>query len=234
VPYDPTFSYEITTIMQDGVRRMIRDQEDVFYYLTVMNENYHHPALPEGAREGILRGLYLLRDGGKVERKSVRVQLMGSGAILREVLAAADLLRDDFGVVADVWSATSYTLLRRDGLDATRHNMLHPAGPARTPYVAALLADRPGPVVAASDYVKTFADQIRPFVDRRFHALGTDGFGRSDTRRHLRNFFEVDRRWIALAALSELANDGLVPRTHVSEALTKYEIDPNKPNPVTV
>jgi pyruvate dehydrogenase E1 component len=233
VPYDPTYAYELATIIADGARRMLHAQDDVFYYITVMNENYHHPAMPEGSAEGILRGLYLLRSAGDASGKP-RVQLMGSGAILREVIAASELLRDDFGVAADVWSATSFTLLARNGQDVERWNMLHPAEERRRPYVQEQLENHPGPVVAASDYVKTFADQIRPFVDRPFRALGTDGFGRSDTRKQLRAFFEVDRHWIALAALDTLAAEGAMSNARTSEALGKYGIDPSKPNPVTV
>jgi pyruvate dehydrogenase E1 component len=235
VSYDPTFSYELAVIMREGMRRMYAEQEDVYYYITVMNENYAHPALPPGAEEGIVRGAYLLRDAAAGATSGApRVQLMGSGAILREVLAAADLLQSDFGVAADVWSATSYTELRRDGLAAERWNMLHPGDEPRVPYVTSLLAGRPGPLVAASDYIKTYADQIRPFVDRRFHALGTDGYGRSDFRRTLRDFFEVDRRWIALAALTALADEGTLPRAALADALVKLQIDPAKPDPVTV
>jgi pyruvate dehydrogenase E1 component len=235
IPYDPTYSYEVATIVQDGVRRMLEQQEDVYYYLTVLNENYSHPAMPAGAEEGILKGLYLLRDGGPATKGQPRVQLMGSGSILREVVAAADLLRDDFGVIADVWSATSLTLLHRDGESAVRWNLLHPLDEPRKPYVTQQLEGRVGPIVASTDYVKTFAEQIRPFLDgRRFHALGTDGFGRSDTRKKLRDFFEVDRRWVALAALKALADDGTVERTKVAEAIQKYEIDPSKPEPSTV
>jgi pyruvate dehydrogenase E1 component len=234
VAYDPTFGYELAVIMQDGLRRMYAEQQDVYYYITVLNENYTHPEMPAGAAEGILRGAYLLRDGSAVDAAAPRVQLLGSGAILREVLAAADLLAADFGVQADVWSATSFTELRRDGLAAERWNLLHPAAEPRVPYITRALAGRPGPAVAASDYLKSFADQIRPFVGRRYHALGTDGFGRSDYRRNLRDFFEVDRRWIALAALKALADDGLLERSVVAQALERYEIDPNKPDPVTV
>ena len=208
MPYDPTYAYEVATIVQDGVRRMLGEQEDVYYYITLLNENYQHPAMPAGAEDGILRGMYLLRDGGRQKSGQPRVQLMGSGSILREVLAAADLLRDDWGVVADVWSATSFTLLHRDGEAAARWNLLHPTETPRRPYVAEQLDGHDGPVIAATDYVKTFAEQIRPFVgDRKFHALGTDGFGRSDTRKQLREFFEVDRRWVALAALKALSTD---------------------------
>jgi pyruvate dehydrogenase E1 component len=235
VPYDPTYAYEVATIVQDGVRRMLTEQEDVYYYLTLLNENYSHPAMPAGAEEGILKGMYLLRDGGPAKKGQPRVQLMGSGTILREVLAAADLLKDDFGVVADVWSATSFTLLHRDGESAARWNMLHPLEQPRKPYVAQQLEGHAGPIVASTDYVKTFAEQIRPFVDgRRFHALGTDGFGRSDTRKQLRAFFEVDRRWVALAALKALADDGTIDRAKVAEAIEKYQINPAKPEPTTV
>jgi pyruvate dehydrogenase E1 component len=233
VPYDPTYAYEVATIVQDGVRRMLGEQEDIYYYITLLNENYQHPPMPAGAEDGILRGMYLLRDGGPAE--GPRVQLMGSGAILRESLAAADLLRDDFNVTADVWSATSFTLLHRDGESARRWNMLHPGETPQVPYVRQLLDQRAGPIVAATDYVKTFAEQIRPFVGaRHFHALGTDGFGRSDTRKQLRAFFEVDRRWIALAALTALAADGTVDRSVLAAAIEKYGLDPAKPEPTTV
>jgi pyruvate dehydrogenase E1 component len=234
VAYDPTFGYELAVIMRDGLRRMYELQEDVYYYVTVMNENYVHPEMPAGAEAGILRGAYLLRPNA-LESGTPRVQLMGSGTILREVLAAADLLESDFGVGADVWSATSFTELRRNGLAAERYNMLHPEEAPRVPYVTELLEAYPGPLIAATDYMKSFAEQIRPFVGaRRFHALGTDGYGRSDYRRKLRDFFEVDRRWIALAALKALADDGTLERAVVARALEKYGIDPSKPDPVTV
>ena len=232
VSYDPAFAYELAVIVQDGMRRMYTEQEDVFYYLTVMNENYRHPAMPEGSQQGILKGLYLLRSGP--EGVQPRVQLIGSGTILREVLAAADLLQQDWGVSADVWSATSFSELRRDGLEASRWNLLHPEAPPRLPYVEQCLKDRKGPVVAASDYLKLVADQIRPFVPRRFDVLGTDGFGRSDTREKLRAFFEVDRRWVTLAALSALAADGEIPGGQAAEAIRKYGIDPDKPSPARV
>jgi len=235
VSYDPTYAYELAVVIREGMRRMYADQEDVYYYITVMNENYRHPEMPPGIEEGIVRGGYLLHDAGPAaDDPRPRVQLMGSGAILREVEAAAALLASDFGVAADVWSATSFTELRRDGLAAERWNLLHPEAEPRVPYVTQLLADRPGPLVAASDYIKTYADQIRPYVNRRFHALGTDGYGRSDYRRKLRDFFEVDRRWIALAAVKALADEGTVPRSAVTAALVKLEIDPAKPDPVTV
>jgi len=233
VSYDPTFAYEVAVIVQDGLRRMFAEQEDVYYYISVMNENYQHPQLPDGAEAGILRGMYLLREGPKAKKSAARVQLMGSGTILREVIAAADLLRDDFGIAADVWSAPSFTELRRDGLAAERWNLLHPTEAPRRSYVETCLADRPaGPVVAATDYVKSFADQIRPFVPRRYAVLGTDGFGRSDYRRNLRRFFEVDRHYVTVAALRALADEGAVPATTAAEAIKRYGIDPDKPNPL--
>jgi pyruvate dehydrogenase E1 component len=180
-----------------------------------------------------LRGMYLLRDGGR-NRKLPRVQLWGSGTILREILAGADLLASDFGVAADVWSVTSFNELRRDGLEAQRWNLLHPALKPRVPYVSQCLATRDGPVVAATDYIKVHADQVRAFVDRRYHVLGTDGFGRSDYRRKLRAFFEVDRHWVVLSALKGLADEGTIPRSSVSEAIKRYGIDPSKPSPATV
>jgi pyruvate dehydrogenase E1 component len=195
--------------------------------------------MPEGAEEGILRGMYLLREGPAQRKKGgkppARVQLLGSGTILREAIAAASLLGEDFGVVADVWSAPSFTELRRDGLAVDRWNMLHPTEPPRRSYVEQCLGDRPdGPVVAASDYLKSFADQIRPFVGRRYRVLGTDGYGRSDYRRKLRRFFEVDRHYITVAALAALAEEGTVPPSTVADAIARYGIDPDKPNPPDV
>jgi pyruvate dehydrogenase E1 component len=235
VSYDPTFSYEVAVIVQDGLRRMIGEQEDVWYYITLMNENYEHPAMPEGVEEQILKGMYLFRAAdadGPVGKKTPRVQLLGSGTIFREVLAAADLLASDFGVAADVWSVPSFNELRREGLDVERWNRLHPTEEPKRNHVETLLAGRPGPVIASTDYIKTFADQIRPFIDRRYAVLGTDGFGRSDYRKALREFFEVDRYFVTLAALHALAQDGLLPKERVAEAITKYDIDPDKPNPM--
>jgi pyruvate dehydrogenase E1 component len=229
--YDPSFSYEVAVIIQDGLRRMLVEQEDVFYYITLMNENYHHPAMPEGAQEGILRGMYLLRAGRA--GGGPRVQLLGSGTILNEVLAAADLLQADFGVAADVWSVTSFTELRREGIEAERWNMLHPGAEQRRAYVTRCLAGHDGPVVASTDYIRAFADQIRQWVPGRYRVLGTDGFGRSDFRAALRRFFEVDRHYVAVAALSELAAEGTVDPGRVSEAIERYEIDPEAPLPTT-
>jgi pyruvate dehydrogenase E1 component len=232
VSYDPTFGYELAVIIQEGLRRMLEEQEDVFYYITLMNESYTHPAMPEGAEEGILKGMYLFREG-KVgrKRKVERVQLMGSGTILREVIAGAELLAEDFGIAADVWSVPSFTELRREGMAVERWNMLHPTEKPRTTHVESCLGGRDGPVVAATDYMRTFADQIRPFVPRRYKVLGTDGFGRSDYRRTLRRFFEVDRHYVVVAALKALAEEGGIEPKRVKEAIEKYGIDVDRPCP---
>jgi pyruvate dehydrogenase E1 component len=229
VAYDPTFAYEVAVIIQDGLRRMFRDQEDVYYYITLMNENYSHPAMPEGAEKGIRRGMYLLRDAG--DGKEPRVQLLGSGTILREVIAGADLLAQDFGIRADVWSCPSFNELRRNGMETERWNLLHPAQTPRKSYVEECLGARQGPIVAATDYMRSFADQIRPFVPRRYVCLGTDGFGRSDYRVALRRFFEVDRHYVTIAALNVLAAEGTLPRSRVEAAITKYGVDADRPAP---
>jgi pyruvate dehydrogenase E1 component len=231
--YDPAFSYEVAVIVQDGLRRMVEDQEDVFYYITLMNENYPHPGLNEGMREGILKGMYRLTEGAAAG-KSPRVQLLGSGTILREVMAAAELLKKDWEVDADVWSCPSFNELRRDGIAASRWNLLHPTEKRRPSYVEQCLAPTKGPVVASTDYMRTFADQIREFVPRRYVALGTDGFGRSDSRENLRRFFEVNRFYVTVAALKSLADDGDIPPARVAEALRKYGIDTEKPAPWAV
>ncbi|BAO28548.1 pyruvate dehydrogenase (acetyl-transferring), homodimeric type [Sulfuritalea hydrogenivorans] len=232
VSYDPTFAYEVAVIMQDGLRRMVTEQEDVFYYLTVMNENYEHPAMPADAAPDILKGMYQFAKGAA--SNGPRVQLLGSGTIFMEAIAAADLLKKDWGVEADLWSCPSFNELARDGQDCARWNLLHPTEKPRVPHVAACLAETRGPVIAATDYIRVFAEQIRALVPRHYTVLGTDGFGRSDTREKLRHFFEVDRHWIAVAALSALADDGQLKREKVAEALAKYKLDPNKPNPVKV
>jgi pyruvate dehydrogenase E1 component len=232
--YDPTFGYELAVIIQDGLRRMVVEQEDVFYYITLMNENYTHPAMPEGAPEGILRGMYLLSEGGSTRSRKPRVQLLGSGTILREALAAAELLESDFGVLADVWSVTSFTELRRDGLEVERWNMLHPTERPRRSFVSECLDARRGPVVASTDYIRAYADQIRQWVPASYRVLGTDGYGRSDFRQALRRFFEVDRHYIAVAALKELADAGDIDPTRVQEAIERYELDPDAPMPTTV
>jgi pyruvate dehydrogenase E1 component len=233
VSYDPSFGYEVAVIVQDGLRRMCAEQEDVYYYVTLMNENYAQPAMPEGAAPGIVKGMYLFRAGDK-EAKGPRVQLLGSGVILREAIAAAELLRSDWGVEADLWSCPSFTELAREGNAAQRWNMLNPTAKARASHVEACLKDRQGPVIASSDYARTFAEQIRAFVPRRYVVLGTDGFGRSDTREKLRRFFEVDRHYIAIAALKALSDEGTLPVGKVVEALKKYGVAPDKPAPWTV
>jgi pyruvate dehydrogenase E1 component len=233
--YDPTFAYELAVILQDGLRRMYADQEDVYYYVTLMNENYAQPAMPEGVAADVLKGMYLFRAGRRAGGAGrPRVQLLGSGTIFREVIAAAELLEKDWGVDADLWSCPSFTELAREGRLAERERLLHPAAPPRRSHVEAKLAATEGPVVAATDHVRAFAEQIRPYVPRRYVVLGTDGFGRSDTREKLRRFFEVDRHHVAVAALKALADDGKLPAARVDEALEKYAIDRAKPAPWTV
>ena len=238
VSYDPTFAYEVAVIIQHGLKRMYADQEDVFYYLTVMNENYAHPAMPKGAEEGIIKGMYRLSESALSDKKGGKkpphVQLLGSGTILREVIAAQKMLEDDFGVAADVWSCPSFTELRREGLAVQRWNMLHPEEKQREPHVSQCLDRATGPVVAASDYMKLYADQIRPFIHKHYVVLGTDGFGRSDTRERLRAFFEVDRRSVAVAALKALADEGTIAAGKVAEAISKYGLNPDKPDPTTI
>ncbi|MEM9532748.1 MAG: pyruvate dehydrogenase (acetyl-transferring), homodimeric type, partial [Pseudomonadota bacterium] len=231
VSYDPTYAYEVVVLLADGMRRMYAEQEDVFYYITLTNENYPQPGLPDGAEEGIRKGLYRLKEGGKGK---LRAQLLGSGTILRECLAAADLLAADFDIHCDVWSATSFNELRREGVATTRHNRLNPAGKPQKTYVAQCLDDTAGPVIAATDYVRAYADQIREFVPRDYHVLGTDGFGRSDTRAQLRAFFEVDRYHVAYTTVHALHAAGEVPKRTLTAARKKYAIDGDKPNPVTV
>ncbi|MEX2353753.1 MAG: pyruvate dehydrogenase (acetyl-transferring), homodimeric type, partial [Gammaproteobacteria bacterium] len=232
VAYDPAFAYELAIIIHNGLKRMFINDEDVYYYITVMNENYEHPAMPKGAEDGIIKGMYLFKRGGK---KKLRVQLLGSGTIFREVLAAAELLNKDFGVDADIWSVTSFNELRRDGLDADRWNMLHPGKTRKSSYVEKTLKDHKGPIIAATDYMKIHADQIRNFLpDRNYSVLGTDGFGRSDTRAQLRKHFEVNRYYIAIAALKTLVDEKQLPASKLTEAIKKYKINPDKPNPVTV
>jgi pyruvate dehydrogenase E1 component len=260
VAYDPCFGYELTVILQDGMRRMLEEQQDVFYYVTVMNENYVHPSMPERTEEGILRGMYRLRESA-ITKHGSRVQLLGSGTILREVLAASQLLEQDWGVAADVWSVTSFTELRREGLDVERHNRLRFDEQPRQTWVERCLAPTTGPILAASDYMRAVPDLIRPYVPtissapsqggvapfdgaqdrlaagavpgtaRRYVTLGTDGFGRSDTRAALRSFFEVDRHSIAIAALKALADEGSIEGGAVKQAISKYGVDPQRPNP---
>lgn len=246
ISYDPTFAYELAVIMRDGLRRMVQEQEDVYYYITLMNENYPHPALPESSEANILKGMYCFKKGqsapaspsdkkqGASHTAAKQVQLLGSGAIFIEVIAAAQLLQEDWGVAATLWSCPSFTELARDGHAVARHNMLHPNDTPQRSHVETLLASTTGPVIAATDYVRAYAEQIQAFVPKRYVVLGTDGFGRSDTRAKLRHFFEVDRHWITVAALNALADEGTIERTVVAQALKRYQLDANKPNPMTV
>ena len=234
ISYDPTFAYEVAVILQDGLRRMYGRQENIFYYITLMNENYSHPALPDDAADGILKGMYLLSAGQAKKKNAPKVQLIGSGTILREVIAAAELLAEDFGVTSDIWSAPSFTELRREGLEVERWNRLHPEAKPRRSYVETILESHEGPVLAATDYVKLFADQIRTLIPRRYVTLGTDGYGRSDTRKMLRRFFEVDRYHVAVAALKALADEGTIPPKKVTEAIKQYNIDADAPDPLTL
>ena len=231
VSYDPTYAYELAVIIQDGLRRMMGEQENIFYYITCMNENYVQPPMPNGVEDGILKGMYLLHVGGQGQ---IRVQLMGSGTILREVIAAAQLLQDDFGIPSDIWSVTSFNELRRDALATERWNQLHPEDEPRKSYLDNCLADRAGPYVAATDYMKIVPDQVQRWMPGRYVTLGTDGYGRSDDRDALRQFFEVDERYIAVTALKALADDGALDQKTVTQAIRKYEIDPDKPDPVTL
>ncbi len=234
ISYDPSFAFEVAVIIQDGMRRMYAEQEDVYYYITLMNENYTHPAMPEGAASGIIKGMYRLAEGAKTKGKAPRVQLLGSGVILREAIAAAELLKKDWGVDADIWSCPSFTELAREGMAVTRWNTLHPTKKPSLSHVETCLKDTQGPVIVATDYMRLFAEQIRPLVGRRYVVLGTDGFGRSDTREKLRHFFEVNAHYVTVAALKALADDGTIPAAKVAEAISKYGIDPDKPAPWTV
>lgn len=229
--YDPAYHYELAVIIQDGLRRMYGEGENLFYYITVMNENYSHPPMPEGAEEGIRRGIYLLRKSSSKSNK--KVQLLGSGTILNEVVAAAELLENDYGVAADVWSVTSVNNLAREADDCERWNMLNPAAEPRVPYITEVMNATEGPVVAATDYTRAYVKQIAPFLDRPLLALGTDGFGRSDTRYELRKFFEVNRHYVTLAALQSLAKQGALQPEEVAKAIAALEIDTEKPNPIT-
>jgi pyruvate dehydrogenase E1 component len=227
--YDPCYGYELAVIVQDGLRRMCKERENIFYYITCMNENYVHPAIPDGAEEGILKGMYQLHTGG---RGKVRVQMLGSGTILREVLAAAETLEEAFDVPVDVWSVTSFSELRREALTVERWNTLHPESKPRTSYVESCFAGKDGPFIAATDYMKTVADQIRQWVPGKYTVLGTDGFGRSDGRAALRQYFEVDRNSIVVAALKALVDSGALDASTVTQAIRRFEIDPERPDPV--
>ncbi len=231
VSYDPTYGYELAVIVQDGMRRMYQEQENKFYYITTLNENYQHPEMPQGAEEGIIKGMYLLEEG---KDSDLKVQLMGCGSILREVREAANILRDEFGVEADVWSTTSINELRRDAQGVSRWNLLNPEQEARKSYVEECLEGREGPVVASTDYMRMYADQLREYIPRRYKVLGTDGFGRSDSRSKLREFFEVNRYYVAVAALKALQEEGKLEASVVAKAIQKFNINPEKPAPWTL
>lgn len=231
VSYDPAYAYELAVIISRGLKEMYVEKQPKFYYITIMNENYQQPPIPDGCEEGIIKGMYLLQKNSKKNSKKV-VQLLGSGTILREVIAAAELLKSEFGVTADIWSVTSFNQLRREGMSVARWNMLHPEEEPALSYVEQCLGDTIGPVIASTDYMKSYSDQIREFVPRNYTVLGTDGFGRSDTRQQLRNFFEVDRYYVTVAALNALVQENVINSGMVSQALEKYSIDPDKPDPV--
>jgi len=227
--YDPAFAYELTVIIQQGMKEMYQDHQDVYYYLSVYNENYVHPPMPAGVESGIVRGMYLLRSEDNA--KPAHVQLLGSGTILREVIAAADLLKEEWGVTSDVWSVPSFTELARDGMETERWNLLHPQEKPRVPYVQECMKGMLGPAIASSDWIRAYADQIRPYVPMPYHVLGTDGFGRSDNRPALRDFFEIDRRWIVVKALKALADLKQIPAERVSQAIKIYGIKPERVAP---
>jgi pyruvate dehydrogenase E1 component len=236
ISYDPTFSFELAVVIQDGMRRMLEVQEDVYYYITLMNENYSHPAMPKGAEQDIIKGMYKLKSVGDSNAK-LRVQLLGSGTIFREVIEAAEILHQDWGVSSDLWGCPSFTELGRNWSTVHRSNLLNPTATPQLSHVEQCLKDSSGPIIAATDYVRLFAEQIRPAIQhmgRRYEVLGTDGFGRSDTREKLRDFFEVDRRWVVLTALRSLVDAGQMDRQKLAEAIKKYDIDATKPNPMTV
>ena len=234
ISYDPSFAHEVAVIMQDGMRRMVQNQENVFYYITLLNENYAMPGLTAGTEAQILKGMYLCQPGQKVPQSGLRVQLLGSGSILRESLAAQSILEKDWQISADVWSCPSFTELARDGQEVERWNLLHPLETPKTAFVAQQLAAHAGPVVASTDYVKAFPEQIRPYIPkgRSFKVLGTDGFGRSDFRTKLREHFEINRHYIVVAALKSLADEGKLPVTKVAEAIAKYGLKTDKINPL--
>ncbi|BBB28858.1 pyruvate dehydrogenase (acetyl-transferring), homodimeric type [Neptunomonas japonica] len=231
VSYDPTYGYELTVIVQDGIRRMYHEGENRFYYITTMNENYSHPEMPTGAEEGIIKGMYMLKEGKDAELK---VQLMGCGTILREVEEAGVILREEYGIESDVWSTTSINELRRDAQGVERYNLLHPEAEPQVAYVTECLKDRQGPVIAATDYIRLYADQLREYIPARYKVLGTDGYGRSDTRAKLREFFEVNRYYVVVAALRALQEDGKVEASVVAKAMQKFNLNPEKPAPWTV
>jgi pyruvate dehydrogenase E1 component len=227
--YDPTFAYELAVILREGLKRMHDNQENIFYYITVMNENYKHPKIPADSQKGILKGMYLFKEFSN--KGKIKIQLLGCGAILREMLGAAEILCRDYNVDSDVWSVTSFNELRRDGMETERKNLLNPGEKAEKSYVQKCLGEREGPIIAASDYIRTYADQIRPYLSKPFYSFGTDGYGRSDSRKKLRKFFEVDKEHLVAYTLSALAKEQLIPSKQAKKAMKKYSIDKDKPIP---
>jgi pyruvate dehydrogenase E1 component len=232
ISYDPTFSYELAIILQEGLRRMHDKQENIFYYLTVMNENYQHPEIPKDCEQGILKGMYLFKEFNN--KGKTKIQLLGCGAILREIIAAAEILSKDYNIDSDVWSVTSFNELRNDGMKIERKNLLNPGKKPEKSYIEKCLGNKEGLIVAASDYIKTYADQIRPYISRSFYSFGTDGYGRSDGRKNLRKFFEVDKEYIVTYALSALAKEQLISSKYAEEAMKKYKIAKDKPIPTVL
>ncbi|MGE3920685.1 MAG: pyruvate dehydrogenase (acetyl-transferring), homodimeric type [Gammaproteobacteria bacterium] len=230
--YDPTYSYELAVILHDGLKRMFQDDEHVFYYISLMNENYEHPEMPKGVEEGIVKGMYLFKEGNK--KHKARVQLLGSGTILNEVIAAGEMLEKDYGIACDIWSVTSFNELRRDAMNIERENLLSTSGKPKSSYVQTCLKDCKGPIIAATDYIRLYADQIRPYITQKYVTLGTDGFGRSDTREKLRHFFEVDKKYIVYTTLKTLADEGEFDHKKLQDVMKKLGINPKKPNPETV
>ena len=231
ISYDPTYAYEMATIIEDGIKRMHTNKENVFYYITALNENYKHPEIPKHAKKGdILKGMYLFKEF-RNKGKSI-VQLFGSGSILNETIKAAEILSKDFGIDSDVWSITSYSEIQRDGAEILRWNQLHPDKKPKETYIQKCLKGRSGPVIAASDYIRSHVDQIRPYINSSFYTLGTDGYGRSDTRKELRKFFEVNKESIIVNTLSALSHEQKIASKVVNDAIKKYKIDPEKPYPI--
>ena len=229
VSYDPTFAYELAVIFREGLKRMHEKKENIFYYITTMNENYSHPEMPKNSEEGILKGMYKIKEFSKY--KKTKIQLLGSGTILREMMAAAEMLQNEYQIDSEVWSVTSFSELRKNGMEVERYNLLHPEKSKKKSYVEECLGKSEGPILAASDYMRLNSDQIRPYINKSYYSLGTDGYGRSDTRKNLRNFFEVDKNYITTYALSVLASEQLLPSKHAVEAIKKYKIDSEKPMP---
>ena len=230
--YDPTFAYELAVILRDGLKKMHDNQENVFYYITVMNENYKHPQIPENSEKGILKGMYLFKEFNN--NGKIKIQLLGSGTILREMIAAAEILSKEYGVDSDVWSVTSFNELRRDGMETERKNLLNPSEKSETSYVQKCLEKRDGLIIAASDYIRAYTDQIRPYLSKPFYSFGTDGYGRSDSRKKLRKFFEVNKEYVVTYALSALAKEQLISSKYAEKAMKKYKIDKDKPIPTVL